>query len=574
MTATNVFPRPTTTNTTTTPLPTTSSNITTTPLPTTSSNTTTTPLPTTSSNTTTLPTTSSNTTTTPLPTTSSNTTTTPLPTTTTNTTTTPTVPTIPTTSPAPRFQMGINLAPVAYYSSEWTFSNAMKMAGGWAQAGPTPRPQWVTTDTNLWPIQPAGSNEVAQTLMFRDINGHYPNGTYTATWDGQGDVWFGFDARIDWASATSNSVKFTVDYGTNAGICLRVSNSNPTNRVRNINIQTPGSGTGTFDQRYLTNIKPFYVLRFMDWQKINNSPVVNWSERPTAEQGIQTYDNGVAIEYMIELCNTLGSDPWLCVPHLASDDYIRQMATLVKSKLNKDRVVYLEYSNEVWNDAFVQGQWALQQANAQGISRAYFYADKARNVFRIWQDVWGADKGRIIRVAAGHEAVPWTATQIATRLNGEFDAISCAAYFYPLDADAATLNSSTTGSDICKMLLKQINTEGIGLLKQHKALANQWATTTGRPIQFLAYEGGQHLYTNTDLPWGQAGVNAQYDPLMATCYQTMLDACKAMDMRVFMAYNSVMNTTKWGAWGAMEWQDQPISATQKMSTLLKYTTRR
>ena len=90
----------------------------------------------------------------------------------------------------------------------------------------------------------------------------------------------------------------------------------------------------------------------------------------------------------------------------------------------------------------------------------------------------------------------------------------------------------------------------------------------------LAYEGGQHLYTSTDLPWGQAGIDAQKNPLMANCYAAMLDGCKAMDMRVYMAYNSVMPTTRYGAWGALEYQDSPISGSPKMTTLLKYTTRR
>ena len=33
-------------------------------------------------------------------------------------------------------------------------------------------------------------------LMFREINGAYPAGTYRAEWEGTGRVTFGFDARV------------------------------------------------------------------------------------------------------------------------------------------------------------------------------------------------------------------------------------------------------------------------------------------------------------------------------------------------------------------------------------------
>lgn len=77
-------------------------------------------------------------------------------------------------------------------------------------------------------------------------------------------------------------------------------------------------------------------------------------------------------EYEIMLCNTLGSDYYISTPHLASLDYIKKLAQLIKygsdakgnpytktvknpvhPPLNPNLRVYLELSNELWNFAQV-----------------------------------------------------------------------------------------------------------------------------------------------------------------------------------------------------------------------------
>jgi hypothetical protein len=58
------------------------------------------------------------------------------------------------------------------------------------------------------------------------------------------------------------------------------------------------------------------------------------------------------------LANAVGASPWFCMPHFASDDYIRNFAQLVLSSLRPDVKVYVEYSNEVWGTLFPGGQYA------------------------------------------------------------------------------------------------------------------------------------------------------------------------------------------------------------------------
>ena len=102
----------------------------------------------------------------------------------------------------------------------------------------------------------------------------------------------------------------------------------------------------------------------MDFTQTNNSPDVNWSDRtlPGTARGAT---NGVAWEDVILLANTLHSGLWINVPAQASDDYVRQLAALVKNTLAPGLPVYVEYSNEVWNYSFSQASYNKNLAVAE-----------------------------------------------------------------------------------------------------------------------------------------------------------------------------------------------------------------
>ena len=50
---------------------------------------------------------------------------------------------------------------------------------------------------------------------------------------------------------------------------------------------------------------------------------------------------GVALELIARLCNELGASPWVNVPHLADDDYVRSLAQFFKDQLRPDLKVGL-----------------------------------------------------------------------------------------------------------------------------------------------------------------------------------------------------------------------------------------
>lgn len=124
----------------------------------------------------------------------------------------------------------------------------------------------------------------------------------------------------------------------------------------------PGRPQSIFNPIFLRRLKPFSVLRFVDWQVTNDSALQTWSQRTEVTDRTQAVAHGVAIEHMIDLCNGLRSDPWFSMPHQGDDDFIRRFAELVEARLEPGRRVYIEYSNEVWNPQFKQHGWVAQHA--------------------------------------------------------------------------------------------------------------------------------------------------------------------------------------------------------------------
>lgn len=61
------------------------------------------------------------------------------------------------------------------------------------------------------------------------------------------------------------------------------------------------------------------------------------------------------------LANRVQQEPWFNMPHLATDDYITQFATLVRDNLASNLNVYVEFSNEVWNPMFEQHDYIIKQ---------------------------------------------------------------------------------------------------------------------------------------------------------------------------------------------------------------------
>jgi len=161
-----------------------------------------------------------------------------------------------------------------------------------------------------------------------------------------------------------------------------------------------------FHPLFLQKLSVFKTIRFMDWTKQDG--VVEWSDRIT----LTMFGHGGAYESQIQLCNTLKTNCWITVPYQASDDFMRQMATLFKYTLRKDVTIDLELSNEVWNTLFNSGIYAQKMGLQMGLSTDatiagnLFYSMRVKQMIKIWQSVFQQELSRINLIVGSFLLIP------------------------------------------------------------------------------------------------------------------------------------------------------------------------
>ncbi|RMD81178.1 MAG: hypothetical protein D6820_05575, partial [Lentisphaerae bacterium] len=256
---------------------------------------------------------------------------------------------------------GIGLDGIAYWSTQMPFVDVIKRGQGWVSfkpGGGWKDNRTIPLDANGWPTSLA-SDQQCRMLCITHSH-HHPTGDYVLTWQGDGVV------SMNGGTLKTEGVRRRVYSVTdpNSDIWVVIESTNPTNHVRNIRLWLPGfeNADSPFYPTFKDRLKPFNPLRFMDWAHTNNSGQREWSDRRPMNYAWQGGEyngkvTGVAWEYMIDLCNELQKDMWICVPHMASDDYCWKLAHLILTRLDARLKVYVEYSNEVWNGQFGQFQW-------------------------------------------------------------------------------------------------------------------------------------------------------------------------------------------------------------------------
>lgn len=236
----------------------------------------------------------------------------------------------------------------------------------------------------LVPLDAAGWPAADFSTIFQsgfDQTGHVYKGTYKVSFTGQAELsLWNSPARVvtqsyDPATNTTSADVFLDPpedggwyFGMNFTETRRSAGAELGSGVTNLRVIRPGYAPDTtqvFTNEYLRHLEQFSVLRFMSFTNTNNNPVVNWADRSLPTDPRQSTNRGVAWEYVIDIANQTGKDVWINVPGRASDDYVRNLAALFKERLNPGRVVYVEYSNEVWNYQFDQAQFNLAQAKAE-----------------------------------------------------------------------------------------------------------------------------------------------------------------------------------------------------------------
>jgi hypothetical protein len=318
-------------------------------------------------------------------------------------------------------------------------------------------------------------------------------------------------------------------------------------------------GANPWRAQFLTEVAPYAALRFMDFGDTNGSSQVTWADRtqPGAPASAQTR---LAYEWMINLCNRLGRDMWITVPHRADEAYDLALANLIKQDLDPKLKVYVEWSNETWNGAFPQTQYAYQQGNALGLSsdpwtaafKYHVYA--AVRLFHQFDTVFGTDSPRVVKVLAGQSSNSWITGQHLEALADpkinplgvKADAYAIAPYFGH-DVDGAAGDAPAQLHAAVQKAIEEVK--------------SSYAIVSAAGLPLLAYEGGQHVLNNAEV------VNQR--PEMYQIYQEYLDGV-APYFALFMHYVHNGNWNPGGAWGAERYVGEPLTESPKLRAIFDW----
>lgn len=502
--------------------------------------------------------------------------------------------------------LGVNLAAVNYYASAIPFVDVMKMADPF-QSTHAPdsgvEPKWDTEladkiprDDSGYPLEApstvpgAPAPQVLRASVVSTIYG----GRYVVLYDGEGELAFpASPARI--VNSSPGRVELDVQANPEGTLFMTIVRSNRANHLRNIRILLPGYEQSyakqVFHPTFLSRLHGVGAVRFMDWGATNGHPKSHWSERtrPDMPQG---GEGGVAYEYMIDLANRLDADAWFCVPHRADDAYVEALAKLIKARLSPQRRVYIEYSNELWNGIFEQARWVTEQGCRVGLNKLGSYAGgcdedgprywagikwnarRSGEIFQIFDKVFGAQKARVIHVLAGqagHDHLnevllrSFEDASIQPVKTSRADALAIAPYLGATLAGELA-DKGQAGSVTVPALLDKLDS----LVKSEVAEPTRHNYTIAQKhgLRLVAYEGGQHLVAygsaSNDGAFVAKLIAANRNPRMRSIYMRMLDAWyENSGQGLLMLFNFAETPNKYGAWGLLEGQEQPMTRAPK-----------
>ena len=472
--------------------------------------------------------------------------------------------------------LGINLSRVCYWSTEFPFKDLFKQSQPW-QSQMKGKAYGQGSPLVLSPlgwVQWLRPGQSADTLITR-TTGDYPPGEYLCLYQGSGSVRLRNDAMEIQRSPGRILVNV---HPSSKGISLILEKTDDLDPIRNIQLipRAMEGTTGPFHPRFLKNWAPFKVIRFMDWMGTNDSPVKQWSQRTLPTMQTQGSKSGVALEYMVALANTLHADPWFCMPHMADDTYIEKFAQMVKESLDPGLKIYIEYTNEAWNEQFSQAKYCREKGLNLGLSqdpvkaRMYYYTRRALDIFHIWEAQFKESK-RLIRVLSSQFANPWTSRQILEYLDAghQVDALAIAPYFGNALGDPkntlATLQMNPEQLfDLCEKEIEQ----------NHEMVATHAGMAATYGLELLAYEGGQHLVgtrgaeNNETLTFLFHTMNR--DPRMKRLYLKDLNGWHRAGGGIFISFASTGSYNKWGSWGLLEHGFQDTDTAPKYQAAQEY----
>lgn len=514
--------------------------------------------------------------------------------------------------PSPRASggrsLGVNLSGVDYWGQEWTFVDLLKRGKDWGEKpGGT-----FTVDKDGWvSSMDPGTKRVA---LIGDADPHFqrnfPMGRYVALYDGKGELSIECERCRE---VSRKPGRIVVEIGDTTYVQIVIQSVDPSNYLRNVRVvpieHEATHLTQPFHPKFLEGIRPFAAIRHFGNQKTNGNLQVHWSDRTRPTAVFQDTDAGIAVEYMVQLSNVTANDAWFCIPPRADDDYVRNFARMVFTRLDADRKVYVELGNEIWNESPPygdDGRWMAEQARRLKIPlnsdddrsdmtlRLRYQVYRSRQIFEIFQaEMKGLkiDPRRLVRVLASQAAF---LDRIRFTLDYKFpdgslgyqhaDALAVAPYFGGLWEDKeAELAENTWSIDqildyaecsVADPARAPPRCAKIPFEPVAKMILGDWELARARGLRLVGYEGGEHMVAwngHPDFIEKLATVNRA--PRMKAIYNTYLNTWRDNGGELLFLLGYVQSYGKHGYWGMLERQDEPLASAPKFAAALEFTSR-
>jgi len=448
-------------------------------------------------------------------------------------------------------EIGINLENLSNTARSMMFVDAMKSAGG---IGPLKKPEeeappkaGAKLPAKSKPKTPPSTDLGVDVIVDTAV----PPGDYLFFCSGVCTV----SATSQKASVTkqdytpqtnTTTATITVEPGATA-LSLAFTGIKAGSRISEVRLLRPGYPAGTeqiFTKEFLEAIKPFSVIRI----------------------------NGIPLDYGIRLANQTGKDIWISVPASATDDSIKQLAHFTYDKLNRDRNLYIEYSNQSSNSATPATQPAAANALpkmpekvAPSEEAPQQTASRTIEISNFFRSAWGA---RTINTRVRVVLLVPTTNPLKGRDEMEFIEKTYgppSKFIYGVaEAPYITIDAKTNlGDDLTPDNLFKLLTASLNVLQdstlQFQTLARYYR------VHHMAYEGGPSLVGEHSF---EAKNKASRDPRMTPLLADYLTRWFAQGDELFMYYNLASPYGKFNSWGLTDTINVPSVKTAAIDKIL------